>query len=232
MGFGPDSAGLRGLFRSRGSWWVGQRWIVLSGWADCPRLRSYWYLALHVFVCLRIDYGQKKARTLLIKGVSPFPPLHRSRFCCPYVYVFLVDITLFHGPTLSNDNLLAEEIRDASRTLPLGMVWTLVLNGATGLVMVITFAFAVGNVDLILQESQGFPFITVFLNATGSVKATTGMTIIIMILQFCATISNVATTSRQLYAFARDEGLPFPSFLSRVSTMGKKDTIPPFMPNS
>jgi choline transport protein len=148
------------------------------------------------------------------------------------VYVFLVDITLFHGPTLSNDNLPAEEIRDASRTLPLGMVWTLVLNGATGFVMVITFAFAVGNVDLILQESQGFPFITVFLNATGSVKATTGMTIIIMILEFCATISNVATTSRQLYAFARDEGLPFPSFLSRVSTTRKKDADSPVANNS
>jgi len=133
---------------------------------------------------------------LLTKGVSSFP-----------------------GPDSAVH--MSEEIRDASRTLPLGMVWTLALNGATGLVMVITFAFSVDNVDLILEESQGlggFPFIAVFLNATGSVKATTGMTTIIMILQFCATISNVATTSRQLYAFARDEGLPFTTFLSRVNS--------------
>ena len=73
MGFGPDSAGLGGFFRSRGPWRVGQRWIVLSGWADWPRLRSHWYLPLHVFVCLRIDYGQKKGRALLTKGGISFP---------------------------------------------------------------------------------------------------------------------------------------------------------------
>jgi amino acid transporter len=55
------------------------------------------------------------------------------------------------------------------------------------------------------------------LNATGSVKATTGMTALMMVLQFCATISNVATSSRQLYAFARDDGLPYSKFLCHVS---------------
>ena len=111
----------------------------------------------------------------------------------------------------------AEEIRDASRTLPLGMVWTLALNGATGLIMIVTYAFCVGDIDEILASQTGFPFIQVFLNVTNSVKATTGMTMLILILQFCAAISNVATTSRQMYAFARDKGLPFSNFLSRVS---------------
>lgn len=97
------------------------------------------------------------------------------------------------------------------------MVWTLGLNGATGLVMIVTYAFCVGDVDQVLSNSTGFPFIQVFLNATGSVKATTGMTVLIMVLQFCATISNVATGSRQLYAFARDNGLPYSRFLSHVS---------------
>jgi hypothetical protein len=36
----------------------------------------------------------------------------------------------------------------------------------TGLVMIITFAFCVGDIDEV-----GFPFIQVFLNATGSVSA-------------------------------------------------------------
>jgi choline transport protein len=97
------------------------------------------------------------------------------------------------------------------------MVWTLILNGSTGLIMVITYAFCIGNVQEVLQSSTGFPFIEVFLTSTNSVGATTGMTAIIMLLQFCATISNVATTSRQLYAFARDDGLPFSSFMSHVS---------------
>lgn len=97
------------------------------------------------------------------------------------------------------------------------MVWTLALNGATGLIMIVTYAFCVGDIDEVLASQTGFPFIQVFLNVTNSVKATTGMTMLILILQFCAAISNVATTSRQMYAFARDKGLPFSNFLSRVS---------------
>ncbi|KAH8701089.1 amino acid/polyamine transporter I [Talaromyces proteolyticus] len=112
---------------------------------------------------------------------------------------------------------MAEEIRDASWTLPLGMVWTLIINGVTGLVMIITYAFCVGDIDEVLASSTGFPFIQVFLNATGSVQATTGLTILMMLLQFCATISNVATSSRQLFAFARDDGFPYSKFLSHVN---------------
>ncbi|KAJ5383258.1 hypothetical protein N7517_001169 [Penicillium concentricum] len=112
---------------------------------------------------------------------------------------------------------MAEEIRDASRVLPMGMLWTLILNGSTGFVMIVTFAFCVGDIDEMLGSETGFPFIQVFLNATESVSATTGMTVVIMIMQFCAAISNVATTSRQIYSFARDKGLPFSDFLAKVS---------------
>ncbi|KAJ6017593.1 amino acid transporter [Penicillium sp. IBT 35674x] len=112
---------------------------------------------------------------------------------------------------------MSEEIRDASRVLPLGMVWTLVLNGSTGFVMIVTLAFCVGDIDEVLASTTGFPFIQVFLNSTGSVPAATGMTIVIMIMQFCAAISNVATTSRQIYSFARDKGLPFSDFFATVN---------------
>lgn len=101
--------------------------------------------------------------------------------------------------------------------LPRGMIWTLILNGSTGFVMIVTLAFCVGNIDDVLTSETGFPFIQVFLNATGSVGAATGMTIVIMVMQFCAAISNVATTSRQVYSFARDRGLPFSDFLAQVS---------------
>ncbi|KAK2743767.1 hypothetical protein FQN57_004704 [Myotisia sp. PD_48] len=112
---------------------------------------------------------------------------------------------------------MAEEIKDSSRVLPLSMVWTLILNGSTGLIMLITYAYCVDDIDLVLKDKTGFPFISVFLHATQSVKATTGMTAIMLVLQACATISNVATTSRQIYAFARDGGVPFASFFAKVT---------------
>ena len=111
----------------------------------------------------------------------------------------------------------AEKIRDSSRVLPLGMVWALILNGSTGFIMIVTFAFCVGDIDKVMETKTGFAFIQVFLNATGSVRAASGMTSVIIVMQFCAAISNVATTSRQIYAFARDKGLPFSSTLAKVS---------------
>ncbi|RJE24713.1 permease, partial [Aspergillus sclerotialis] len=112
---------------------------------------------------------------------------------------------------------MSEEIRDASRVLPLGMIWTLIINGSTGFVMIVTFAFCVGNIDEVMASKTGFEFIQVFLNSTGSVPAATGMTTIIIVMQFCAAISNVATTSRQIYAFARDKGLPFSNVFAKVN---------------
>ncbi|KAF4219531.1 hypothetical protein CNMCM8980_009350 [Aspergillus fumigatiaffinis] len=128
------------------------------------------------------------------------------------IYALIVQ---FKGPDSAVH--MSEEIRDASRVLPLGMIWTLILNGSTGFVMIVTLAFCVGDIDHVLESQTGFAFIQVFLNSTGSVRAATGMTVVIMAMQFCAAISNVATTSRQVYAFARDKGLPFSDFLSKVN---------------
>ncbi|KAM3420290.1 hypothetical protein BST61_g3575 [Cercospora zeina] len=111
---------------------------------------------------------------------------------------------------------MAEEVRDASRTIPLAMVSTLILNGITGLVMVITFAYCIGPIEAALQPQYNFAFIGTFYNATQSHAGATAMTCIITTLTLCSAISNVATASRQMFAFARDHGLPFASILSYV----------------
>jgi len=113
---------------------------------------------------------------------------------------------------------MSEEVQDASRNLPWAMVWTLILNGGTGLVMVITFAYCLGP----LADAQaavpqyGFAFIGTFYTATQSFAGATVMTCIITTLTMCSAISNVATGSRQLFAFARDNGLPAGRILSYV----------------
>nr|POF04539.1 putative amino-acid permease pb24d3.02c [Quercus suber] len=111
---------------------------------------------------------------------------------------------------------ISEEIKDASRVLPLGMVWTLILNGVTGFVMVITFAFCLGDLTAAINPQYGFAYIGVFFNATQSVAATSVMTALITLMCLCSTISNVATASRQLWSFARDRGMPFSDFLCHV----------------
>lgn len=43
------------------------------------------------------------------------------------------------------------------------------------------------------------------------------MTVVIATMTLCNTVNIVASASRQLYAFARDRGLPFSEMLSYVS---------------
>lgn len=59
---------------------------------------------------------------------------------------------------------MSEEIRNASLVLPKAIMWAAGINGTMGFVMIITFCFAMGNVEEILDSPTGFPFIQVFYN--------------------------------------------------------------------
>jgi len=73
-----------------------------------------------------------------------------------------------------------------------------------------------GTVDDLLGSAYGQPYIQIFMNATQSKAGTNALTALITILMIFGVINQVTTTSRQLFAFARDGGLPFSSFLCRV----------------
>ena len=45
------------------------------------------------------------------------------------------------------------------------------------------------------------------------------MVAIVVVALVCAVIAEIATASRQIWSFARDGGLPFSPFLSKVRTL-------------
>ncbi len=112
---------------------------------------------------------------------------------------------------------MSAEIRDASIVIPKAIMWAALLNGTLGFVMVITFCFTLGSIFDIIATPTGYPFIQVFYNATNSYAGTSIMTAILIVNITSACISTVATVSRQTWSFARDQGLPFSSFISYVS---------------
>ncbi|KAI5777063.1 amino acid/polyamine transporter I [Geopyxis carbonaria] len=112
---------------------------------------------------------------------------------------------------------LAEELHNASWVLPRSMVATAFVNYALGFVMTVTVMFVLGpDLESILTTTTGQPYIQVILNATGSRTATAVMVgALAILLLFCA-VNQITTSSRQLYAFARDNGLPFSKTLAHV----------------
>lgn len=114
-------------------------------------------------------------------------------------------------------HLTAEEVQDASRTIPNVIVWSMVPNALMYFVMGVTFIFCLGDLNEVLDSPTGEPFIQVFFNATKSYAGTTVMTVIIIIMLTSSCISEVATASRQIRSFARDGGLPGSKWLSKVT---------------
>ncbi|ORY07771.1 amino acid transporter [Clohesyomyces aquaticus] len=104
---------------------------------------------------------------------------------------------------------MSEELRDASKTLPRSMIWTTVINGSMGFIMLITFSSVIGSVDDAINSPTHQAYIYVFYNCTQSLAGATVMgSLVVMMAIFC-NLSITATSSRQLFAFARDQGIPF-----------------------
>lgn len=113
---------------------------------------------------------------------------------------------------------LSEELKDAAWVLPRAMVATAIVNYAMGFVMTVTIMSTLGSdIPAILGTRFGQPWIQVLFNATESQAGTSVMTAILCLLLLFCSVNQITTSSRQLFAFARDKGLPFSSFLAKVS---------------
>ncbi|KAL2423477.1 putative amino-acid permease PB24D3.02c [Exophiala dermatitidis] len=111
---------------------------------------------------------------------------------------------------------MAEELKNSSKMLPRAMIGTIIVNGALGFVMLVTFLYTLGDLDEDIASATGYPIIQVFYTATGSAGGATGLTIIIIILNICSNLTTMAGSSRQMFSFARDKGVPYHHLIARV----------------
>ncbi|OTA98288.1 hypothetical protein M426DRAFT_116777 [Hypoxylon sp. CI-4A] len=110
---------------------------------------------------------------------------------------------------------MSEEIENAALNVPRAIFTTVILNGSMGWAMVLAILFCLGDIQSVLDTPTGFPFIQVFYNSTGRAGAT-AMTAIMIVIIWSAVIGFAATASRMTWSFARDRGLPFHRYISKV----------------
>ncbi|CAD0031128.1 unnamed protein product [Aureobasidium pullulans] len=116
---------------------------------------------------------------------------------------------------------LAEEVANASYVVPRAMLATVLLNGAMGLISIITFVLCITDYDAMVVNNPSFyPYISIFQKAIGSDLGATLMTTLFILLNFCACLSVLAAASRQIFSFARDKGLPFSGWFRQIVTIG------------
>jgi amino acid transporter len=112
---------------------------------------------------------------------------------------------------------MAEEVRDAARNVPMSLFWSYFGNSIMGVILLATFLFALDDIPAALASKTGFPFMYVF-SQTLTPSGVNALTIIIMLLISAANINFGASTARQTFAFARDHGLPFSSWIAAVDS--------------
>lgn len=111
---------------------------------------------------------------------------------------------------------MTEEVKNARREAPRAIVMSVYIGFVTGFIFLIVACFCMGDVADMASSTTGVPVIEIFRHSTGSEAGATGLASLIVVIGLGASNGLTATGGRSVYAFARDRGLPFSSFLSRV----------------
>lgn len=126
----------------------------------------------------------------------------------------LSQITILYC-SLGSDSVvhISEEVEDASVTVPRCMVWSFVGNIFAGFVMLIAMLFCIGPLEDVLAVDV--PYALLF-NNTGSRPLSLFLNLLLLILIYAGNITSLATSAREMWAFSRDNGLPFSPWLSKM----------------
>jgi amino acid transporter len=111
----------------------------------------------------------------------------------------------------------AEETVNAARSVPRGMVSSVVWSLLFGWFFLIGFTLAIPNMDEAAKQGWNVFFWTSDTVLPPIIKYL--LYLIIFVAQFLCGLATVTSASRMIYAFSRDEGLPASSVLKKVSSV-------------
>ncbi|CAD6584222.1 MAG: hypothetical protein ASARMPRED_001636 [Alectoria sarmentosa] len=112
---------------------------------------------------------------------------------------------------------MSEEIQNAPTIVPWSILFSIIINGALALSMMIATLFVTVDLQSSLQSPTGYAFMDIFVQATGSLAGATVMPCIVTVMQLFANVGLLASCSRMSWSFARDRGLPGYKTLAKVN---------------
>jgi amino acid transporter len=141
----------------------------------------------------------------------------------PYWWGFIIGLLQAQW-TLSGYDASAhvsEETVDPRRRAPWGMVMSVVVSALVGYALLFALTLAIQDIPKVLNanDAQGnrIPAVVAILEqGLGAMAGTLMLAMTTLAMWFCG-LSAVTSNSRTVYAFARDEGMPWSRFWQRVS---------------
>ncbi|KAF2173388.1 hypothetical protein M409DRAFT_61824 [Zasmidium cellare ATCC 36951] len=113
---------------------------------------------------------------------------------------------------------MSEETHDASVEGPRAILIAVLSSGVLGLALnvCLTFCLPLDYMNSIVGSPTGFPVAQIFLNAGGKAGGS-AMLFFVILVQIFTGASAMLANARMVYAFARDEALPFSKFWSKIN---------------
>ncbi|KAH7066031.1 amino acid/polyamine transporter I [Paraphoma chrysanthemicola] len=109
---------------------------------------------------------------------------------------------------------MSDEVRRARVRVPRSMIFSVVVNATMQFLYLLTVLFCIGDVDAV--SASPLPIIQVYYQATGSRAVTTLFLFMFAFILFVSFFNVFASVSRLLWAFSRDNGLPFSRVFAKV----------------
>ncbi|KAJ5731918.1 hypothetical protein N7493_003399 [Penicillium malachiteum] len=116
---------------------------------------------------------------------------------------------------------MTEEMTHASRDAPKSIILAVGMGGVTGFFFILTLCFCMGDIESTANSTTGVPVIEIFYHSTQNKAATCIMASMMTVIIIVASVSLIAEGSRSVYAFARDQGLPFSKVWAKVEPRQK-----------
>ncbi|KAL2852087.1 amino acid transporter [Aspergillus pseudoustus] len=112
---------------------------------------------------------------------------------------------------------MSEEVHNAPRAIPRSMIWGTVINGIMAFGYTLCILYYMGPYLSAVVTPTSYPIIEIAYQATGgSVRGTALLMALGMLPGWTAFFNALASVTRLVWAFARDEGLPFSGVFVRV----------------
>lgn len=109
---------------------------------------------------------------------------------------------------------MSDEVKRARVRVPRSMIFSVIVNATMQFLYMITVLFCIGNIERV--SASPLPIVEVYYQATGSRAATNVFIFMFIFIIFVSFFNVFASVSRLLWAFSRDDGLPFSSVFARV----------------
>ncbi|GJN71254.1 hypothetical protein PLICBS_005317 [Purpureocillium lilacinum] len=110
---------------------------------------------------------------------------------------------------------MIEEIPGASSEGPKIMIVCVGIGTFTGAIFLIVLLFVSGNINDVITSAAG-PLLQILIHATNSNAGAICLLMLPLVCLVFATLSVMTTSSRMIFAFARDGGLPASRFFAKV----------------